>query len=90
MHYKPFAGATDRNVVEQTCRQQRLECCIAGGVVVSPVGGRMKIRAHRVGVDTAIALHGDSGARLRVGFACSRCSFSRNARCGNQPERGYQ
>ena len=68
MHDKPFTDAIDGNFVEQTCRQQRLECRIARGVIVSPVGGRMEIRTYGVGVDAAISLHLDDIARLRNGL----------------------
>ena len=82
-HNQPLAGAVDRNIVEQTGCQQRLERCIAGGVVEPPVRSRMEIRTHRLGVDAAIALHGDSVARLRAGFG--RESWRRK-----EPERGDQ
>jgi len=47
----------------------------------------MEIRAYRVGVDAAIALHGNGAARLRVGLARRRFGFSRSARRRNKPER---
>ena len=55
MHDQPFAGAIDRDLVEQIGRQQRLERGIARGVVEASVGRGMEIGAHRLGVDAAIA-----------------------------------
>ena len=76
MHDQPFAGALDRDLVEQAGRQQRLERRVARGFVEAPVGRGMEIGAHGLGVDAAIALDLD-GSR-RAGRARWR---------GEQPER---
>jgi len=72
MHDQPLAGALDRDLVEQAGCQQCLQRRIACGGVEPPVRRRMEIRAYRVGVDAAIALHGNGAARLRVGLARRR------------------
>jgi len=87
MHDKPLAGALDRDLVEQTGCQQRFQRRIARGVVEPAVWRRMEIRAHRVGIDAAIALHRNDAARLRVGLVRWRFGFSRGARPRNKPER---
>ncbi len=87
MHDEPLAGALDRDLVEQTGCQQCFQRRIARGVVEPPVWRRTEIRAHRVGVDPAIALHGNGAARLHVGLARWRFSFGRGARRRNKPER---
>ena len=87
MHDHPLAGALDRDLVEQTGSQQCFQRRIARGVVEPPVWRRTEIRAHRVGVDAAIVLHGNGAARLRAGLARWRFGFSRGGRRRNKPER---
>ena len=83
MHDEPLADAVDRYIVEQAGRQQRFQRRVARNVVEPPVGRRMEIRTHRIGVDPAITLHGDGVGRLRV-------SPSRNSRPREQRDRGEQ
>ena len=60
MHDQPFAGAIDRHLVEQAGRDQRLQRRVARGVVEPSVGRGVKIRAHGLGVDAAIAFDDDA------------------------------
>ena len=47
MHDQPFAGAIDRNLVEQAGCDQRLQCRVARGVVEPSIGRGVKIATAR-------------------------------------------
>ncbi len=83
MHDQPFAGAIDRNLVEQAGCDQRLQRRIARGVVKPPVGRGVKIRTHRLGIDAAIALDHDGSRDDGAVSAASR-------RRRHQPEHARQ
>ena len=79
MHDKPLAGAFDGDLVEQARCDQRFQRRVARGVVETPVGRRMKVGAHGLGVDAAIAFDNDRCLRPRGDFGDDRCRE-------NQPE----
>ena len=63
MHDQPFAGALDRDIVEQAGCHQRLQRRIARGFIEAAVGRGVKIGTHRLGVDPAVALDLDGLGR---------------------------
>ena len=61
-------AAVDRNLVEQSRRDQRLQRSVARGFVELSVSTGLEMRAHGFSIDPEIALDGDHFARRRGGF----------------------
>ena len=73
MHHKPLAGAFDGNLVEQARRDQRFQRRVTRGVVEMPVGRRVKVGAHGLGIDAAVPFDDDRSLRRRCDFGDDRC-----------------
>ena len=86
MHDEPFAGAIDRDLVEQAGCDQRLQRGIARSVVESSVGRGVKIGANGLGIDAAVALD-DDGVRATsvVSARTSRVDSNPSAVAATQP-----
>ena len=72
MHHKPIAGAFDGNLVEQARCNQRFQRRVTCGVVEVPIGRRVKVGAHGLGIDAAVPFDDDRFRRRRCRFSCER------------------
>ena len=90
VHDQPLAGAFDGNLVEQAGCNQRFQRRVARGVVELPIRRRVKVGAHGLSIDAAIALDGDRCrcarlARFRRRQVARKSSRERREPASRQP-----
>ncbi len=67
-HNELAAGLVDLDVFEQAGGVERFERRVDRGGIETPVGARLEIGAHRIGLDTAVALDDDrAGSKTGIG-----------------------